>query len=243
MDLLDEVHIESASPLCIVFDDLSGTRATSRGARLSAQTLESCHTPAAYLLNDYIGSGSCNGWSGMPDHAINVALLRTEATVDLVIGSAGKRIFYKPSSLTVRDLCGELFISLPKLRGTEMTACQFSTPRPSDIIVGLLLDQPFEVGESHPAENMLKDTILSLGTQALGWLKNVMRENAGSPAIVSSLLRFFGRLDRNIFGDWGPELIRGAIRDDDIEIREAAVRAVEEWNDPAFRDDLRDALS
>ena len=89
----------------------------------------------------------------------------------------------------------------------------------------------------------MRDAISALGSGAFHWMKSIMRENANSPSTTSSMLRCFGRLDRKISGEWGPELIRVALFDPDIEIREAAVRAVEDWSDRNLAPDLQRALA
>ncbi len=97
-----------------------------------------------------------------------------------------------------------------------------------------LLDQPFEDGMRHPAEDYLK-TILPLDVAGChNWLTEILTDSYPlRPSLCASILRCIGRLDYDHFGSWGMKTIKNALKNEDFEVRDAAIRALEKWGGDA----------
>ena len=86
-------------------------------------------------------------------------------------------------------------------------------------------------GEHHPAEDLIQEALrTSQEWVVLRWFK-AWAVDASQPSFAASLLRCLGRQERIGTDWWCTELIREALSVDDVEIRDAAVQAVESWED------------
>ena len=91
-------------------------------------------------------------------------------------------------------------------------------------------DLPLEDGHNHPAESLLAETISSTGATALEWVRGIVLDRE-SPAFGASVLRCLGRLKMPGDPRWRSEIIGDALGSDNVELRDAAVQAVETWED------------
>lgn len=86
-------------------------------------------------------------------------------------------------------------------------------------------------GEHHPAEDLIQEALrTSQERVVLQWFET-WAVDASQPSFAASLLRCLGRQERFGTDSWRTELIRKALSVDDVDIRDAAVQAVESWED------------
>lgn len=99
--------------------------------------------------------------------------------------------------------------------------------------------EPVEDGVAHPAEQIL-ERALHTGDQptALGVVAALCGEPA-RPGFSAATLRCLGRLTPPGSSAWRSAVVRGALAHTDVELRDAAVQAVESWGDPSLVDVLR----
>lgn len=92
-------------------------------------------------------------------------------------------------------------------------------------------EQPVEDGIAHPAEAVIATVLASERSGAVfGWLKELSLDES-RPSFAASVLRCLGRQRRPGTTAWRASLIRHALTLDDVEVRDAAVRAAEMWGD------------
>ena len=86
-------------------------------------------------------------------------------------------------------------------------------------------------GEHHPAEDLVQEALRHPQKQlVLKWFQ-AWAVDASQPSFAASLLRCLGRQERLGTDPWRTELIREALSVGNVEIRDAAVQAVESWED------------
>lgn len=101
-----------------------------------------------------------------------------------------------------------------------------------------LESEPVEDGITHPAEQIIDDALLSLNSHdALSWLRGLAID-IEQPGIAASVLRCLGRR-RPATSAWRARIARDALASNDVEMRDAAVQAAEEWGDTEVQDVLR----
>ncbi len=99
--------------------------------------------------------------------------------------------------------------------------------------------EPFTDGMIHPAERLIAAALAADPAGAPGWIEGAYREYAASnAALAADLLRCIIARGRAALGECGVALVREAFGHPSLLIRDAALAAVEEWDDP----DLRAAL-
>ncbi len=98
---------------------------------------------------------------------------------------------------------------------------------------------PVEDGITHHAEELISKVLeSSQDGVALDWLHAFCTETA-HPAFAAAVLRCLGRCKEPGHRAWRVELIRTCLSIDDVEIRDAAVQAVESWHEPGLLSVLR----
>jgi hypothetical protein len=108
------------------------------------------------------------------------------------------------------------------------------------MVLALLREIDVEDGETHPAEAILSDMLERDSVQAALWIQARFHDVASrSPELAAALLTCIGRLTRIKSELWGQSLIRQALAQDSVAVREAAVNAVENWDEPRLVDELR----
>ena len=148
----------------------------------------------------------------------------------------------KPASPLISLSYRTLFGGTGVLTSETVKYLNSSTDSPSATIKHLIHDldrcfeeEPIEDGMEHPAERVLLDLARGSGVAAI--LASRLRE--GSYRHRAALLRCVGRLPVGLAGEWGIPLAAAMLEDRDIEIRDAAIRALELWGAPAATDALR----
>ncbi|MDE0447231.1 MAG: hypothetical protein OXH96_11205 [Spirochaetaceae bacterium] len=90
--------------------------------------------------------------------------------------------------------------------------------------------QPVEDGVGHPAEQIL-ERALNTGEQAAVLdVVSALCVDTARPGFSAATLRCLGRLTNPGSSVWRAALVRGALAHSDVEVREAAVQAVESWD-------------
>ena len=97
--------------------------------------------------------------------------------------------------------------------------------------------EPLEDGIDHPAERIVDDALRSVhGRRVLAWLR-ALSVDVEHPDLAASVLRCLG-CRRPGTSAWRVEIVRSALAADDVEMRDAAVQAVESWGDLGMREVL-----
>ncbi len=96
-------------------------------------------------------------------------------------------------------------------------------------ILRLLELEPIEDGYSHPAERIIEDALKRYKQAALTWIQSIYLKNIKRPAIAAGILRCIGSLKRTLAEPWGNVMAINGLSHPDMEVREAAVRALEMW--------------
>lgn len=92
-------------------------------------------------------------------------------------------------------------------------------------------DEPFEEGASHPADEILSAALLAdTGNLLLGPLHDYC-VGVPTPSYAVETLFCLARIESPGTSEWRVALVRGALRRKDIGIRDAALQAVERWEE------------
>ena len=94
-------------------------------------------------------------------------------------------------------------------------------------IFSLLAAEPVEDGFTHPAEGLLEQTLRTDADAAVRWIESLLSDPQNAP--VAEVLKCFGRIDTALLDDKILRVFRKALAHNDIEIRDAAVQALELW--------------
>lgn len=97
-------------------------------------------------------------------------------------------------------------------------------------LISTLVDEPIEDGVTHPAEHVIDEALRTNSWECRDWLSRALVEHYQTrPSISASIVRCVGRLEYDRVGNWGMRVADDALRHKDVEVREAAVRALEAW--------------
>jgi hypothetical protein len=100
--------------------------------------------------------------------------------------------------------------------------------------------EPLENGYFHPAESIVDQALKDFAFTAASWIQSVYFEYLNRKAVVSAvILRCVGRLAYDQIYPWGVIMALSGLSYFDIEVRDAAVRAMEMWEDPSLVEILR----
>ena len=99
--------------------------------------------------------------------------------------------------------------------------------------------EPFEDGMNHAAEETIARAFRNTGAECLlGWMREFCTD-IDRPHISASVLRCLSRLTEVGTLQWRKELLNDALAIDNVEIRDAAVQAIEQWEQVELLDLLR----
>ena len=97
-------------------------------------------------------------------------------------------------------------------------------------LLGILEDESIEDGVAHSAEFFIKNRFQKDPVSCLDTLASLLQNSFEKrPSIAASLLRCIGRMRFEQVGHWGLETMREALVHNDVEVRDAAIRALEKW--------------
>ncbi len=99
-------------------------------------------------------------------------------------------------------------------------------------IMYLLKSEPYEDGYIHPAEEWIEKFINEDKESAVRWFEEVI-SNHESRSMAASLLECIGQLEAQEVEGWGLKLAGQALKDKNIEVRDAAVEALASWGTPS----------
>lgn len=97
--------------------------------------------------------------------------------------------------------------------------------------------EPVEDGMTHPAEGLIERVLGQQRTAALAWLDELATRPDYEHRVA--LLRCLGRMPVMLAGDWGLSVMSRALRSEDMEVRDAAICALELWGTREAADILR----
>lgn len=107
-------------------------------------------------------------------------------------------------------------------------------------LIAALLDEAIEDGVTHPAEHMIDEALRTNSSECRDWLSRALVEHYQTrPSISASIVRCVGRLEYDRLGSWGMRVVDDALGHKDVEVREAAIRALEDWGGCEALDMLR----
>ncbi len=98
--------------------------------------------------------------------------------------------------------------------------------------------EPIEDGYKHPGEQIISKALYSFKKDAIYWIQGIFHDNWRYPGVAAAILRLVGRLPAKIADPWAHILVINGIIHPSIEVRDAAIRAIELWDDPRFVDFL-----
>lgn len=97
-------------------------------------------------------------------------------------------------------------------------------------LMAALLDEPIEDGVTHPAERVIDEALRAHAFECRDGLSRMLVEQYQTrPSVGALIVRCVGRLDYDRVGTWGMRVADDALQHRDVEVREAAVRALEAW--------------
>ena len=97
-------------------------------------------------------------------------------------------------------------------------------------LISLIQQEPIEEGYGHPAEDLIEASLKLSPFNPTHWVYNTYVHNTKShPTIAASVLRSLSRSPRSLIQPWGLLLAIQGLTYEDVEIRDAAVRALERW--------------
>jgi hypothetical protein len=99
-------------------------------------------------------------------------------------------------------------------------------------------NEPLEDGRCHSAETLLKMKIAEHPSESLQRLRSLVLDPL-RPVLGASVLRCLGRLDSPGTPDWRSRLVKDALNQPDVELRDAAIQAAELWVDKQVIEVLR----
>ena len=147
---------------------------------------------------------------------------------------------FSPSYRDIRELLNIFQIEITKTKG-QITAeasepIEFEWPTEKDKgkplfileILSAIDIEPVEDGFEHPAENLLKEALLSHPRETIDWFYELISEE-NNTAVVASILKCIGRMEVGMCEEWGFDLVRKALQHKDVEVRDAAVQVLESW--------------
>ena len=169
------------------------------------------------------------------------------AFLQIGLMEAAQRLFVEPAAVITMPnrLRGSLFPVLIDLGSIHLSALQklHAVDHGRDSLSSRLQasfeDNPLEDGMKHPAERIIAEALQTAKDRwILDWLSDFCTDDARS-SFAASVLRCLGRHSNVGTTSWRVGLIRDSLAIDNVEIRDAAVQAVESWCDRDSLDVLR----
>lgn len=124
-------------------------------------------------------------------------------------------------------LIAHLRRALTEVRSTQ---AEKSSQRFRKGLVRILLDDPIEDGVKHRGESWIEASLRRNPLECKDWLSRMLVEHYKTRTSLSaSVLRCVGRLEYALVGRWGLQVVDDALHHVDVEVRDAAIRALEKW--------------
>jgi hypothetical protein len=106
----------------------------------------------------------------------------------------------------------------------------------------LIESEPMEDGIRHPMEQRLHRELSDNPGIAPSSIHELFHEWQERPSFAAALLRGIGRCEASVVGQWGFDLASNALFHQDVEVRDAAVSALELWGGDQARQALQECL-
>ncbi len=137
---------------------------------------------------------------------------------------------YLITEVVERLLTGDTSTGVQHVPSSALTQAEHRYIRFQSKLIAALLDEPVEDGVTHPAEHVIDEALRTNSSECRDWLSRALVEHYQTrPSIGASIVRCIGRLEFDRVGNWGMRVADDALRHKDVEVREAAVRALEAW--------------
>ena len=137
---------------------------------------------------------------------------------------------YLITEVVERLMTGDTSTGVQHVPSSALTQAEHRYERFRNRLIAALLDEPIEDGVTHPAEHVIDEALRKNSSECRDWLSETMVEHYQTrPSIGASIVRCIGRLESDRVGNWGMHVADDALRHKDVEVREAAVRALEAW--------------
>lgn len=122
-------------------------------------------------------------------------------------------------------------VSLAREHAPTYTSAQAASyNRFRNELIAILRDEPIEDGVTHPAEAVIAGVLCKNTSACKNWLSRALEEHKVThPSLAASIVRCVGRLEYVQVDAWGMGVADDALRHGSVEVREAAVRALEAW--------------
>lgn len=99
-------------------------------------------------------------------------------------------------------------------------------------IITLLYDEPIEDGISHPAEDAIKNILKKDQTSDLDSIRNIFLEYIDiNKSLAADILKVLGRIELPGSSEWRYSLIKIGLKSESLEVRDAAMRVIENWEE------------
>ena len=102
-------------------------------------------------------------------------------------------------------------------------------------LVSAFETEPVEDGFHHPAEEVLRTSLKESRGSAMQWIRSLALDPV-RPSFSASILQCLGRLPDPGSLAWRKNLIRDALKQGGVEVRDAAIQAAELWEDQGVLD-------
>ncbi len=96
----------------------------------------------------------------------------------------------------------------------------------------LIHESEFEFGFNTPADDYVRDALMSYGSFAREWISDLFLQNFDSPFVTSAILRVITHFDYQQMYPQGMTMAAAATSHKDAEVRECGVRCFEGWEAP-----------
>lgn len=211
------------------------------GARKQAGQVRTNQTAALLTpLAGYGGSSTFHLTTGSSHGDLNpeniVVADHSSVTVtlldqDSVRADSLPRLTYGRAS-TSEDHKTDKQLEIRLISGTDMAGQQLQKPANelAAELKYLLQNEEIEDGVTHPAEAILDNALGEYPDNATAWIREIFKRfERTSPSLAAGILRCLGRLSELTTDDWARELAIRALHHPNVQIRDAAVAALESW--------------
>ncbi len=111
----------------------------------------------------------------------------------------------------------------------ERLELAFTQKELEKILFSLFENEPIEDGYSHPAEQIVEEVCKKYKAMAGALLQGIYLKNVKRTAFIASLLRCIGRQRSEKVAPWGGVMAIAGLSHSEVEVRDAAIRALESW--------------
>jgi hypothetical protein len=166
---------------------------------------------------------------------LNIGLTKPSLDLNTVFGLAnstsGEKFNLKwlklksPSDFIVRENSSQKDIAFERAKDTSEQR-KFERN-----LIQSLEKEPFDNGYLHPAESIIKDALKKSNTLASQWIQSLYLENFTRATIAAGIIRCLGYIEPERTDHWIKAIVISGLSHVYIEVREAAVRSLENWGE------------